>query len=329
MGNQLSREKYFKENDINPYKILGVKKNIITSDKKESKKNIKKAYHIKAKELHPDKTQGSTELEFKILKECYQYLIDQLDNQGKSHIELKTSFNDNKQEYSYDSSRDFKKTNFDDYNVRKKLFVNTVDNSNYKNKSENIPTDYSSIPTTNYRNIFDSQKFNLQSFNAMFEIHGSKDSLLYNNDSCVEPESIISESTMNPVEISTYNGLLLEKEEENSFAFADEPTIIPTINETPSNKLDKLIKQQTIKAYSKKKLNNLYHERSNEKFNVDTSRSFAENELFLREQHINNMKKEMELNRQNINRHINIFPDSLIEQYHTNQLDDSSTVILN
>jgi hypothetical protein len=337
MGNQNSREDYFKSNNINPCKFLGLKKSdIVFSDKHATKKILKKAYHKKAKELHPDKTNGETDLEFKILKECYLFYIEKLDNyHAKTHEELKTHYtSDNMKDIYYEESRDFHKTNFDDYNVRNKLFVNTVNDSNIdeiiEKKSKN-PIEYSSVKTANYRDIFKGKNFDLKNFNAMFEIHGSK----YNTPDFQngDPDAINAESSLSHVEIDVHNGLLLEREEQNNFKFAitenDQFEHIPSIDDTNQKDLNANIKrsQKDNKSFSKKKLNALYQERTNETFTVDTTKSFAENELALQEIQISAMKKEMDNSRKNISRHINIFPKNLIEQYNNHSLEDSSTVI--
>ena len=89
----------------------------------------------------------------------------------------------------------------------------------------------------------------------------------------------------------------------------------------------KLKKDQN--SISKKKFNELLTNKKNEKFEVDTSKTFRENEALLYEDKIKTMKSEMDNNKRNIMDHISVYPKNIVEQFKMGTLDDSSTVLRN
>lgn len=172
-------EEFLNKYKINPYDFLGIPENCNDTD------TIKQAYKAKAKVLHPDKTNGRTEVEFKILMKCYLYATKQVKQPEKQFHELKQSH-----EYRGDQSRD-EETNrnvdldinnihdinrhFEDTDHRRHLFHQ--DDLDFKlfedkiNAASKRSTSYSTLDTyTNslYNQVTENGKMNREKFNAYF-----------------------------------------------------------------------------------------------------------------------------------------------------------------
>jgi curved DNA-binding protein CbpA len=327
MGNTESRGIYFKENGIDPYKILDISKNA-------SKKDIKRAYKKKALILHPDKTGGKTELQYKILKECYEYVTDLADTlETKLPNELKSKFSSNEEIY-YEPDRQFHKTNFDDQSTRSRLFVN---NDLPFERMESIleqkqkgPINYSDVEKKAYKDPFDGKGYNREKFNAFFELNYQRPQETLTGG-VPEAMSSLEFSSLNPLEIQTYNGLILEKKQTNNFSLEYTENDPASLNELGDSKIKKMVGKlkKDQNSISKKKFNELLTNKKNEKFEVDTSKTFRENEALLYEDKIKTMKSEMDNNKRNIMDHISVYPKNIVEQFKMGTLDDSSTVLRN
>jgi len=338
MGNQQSRIKYFKENDIDPYNILGIKKSNLPKSIDKCKKKLKKAYHAKAVLCHPDKTNGTTEIEFKLLYECYMYILKTLEDtyDQKDHSELKkSSKNSIKTEDTHhlDDTRDFYRTNFEDKSVRDRLFVNgsdiPVDKTDeiIKKKSKG-PTNYKNVEKVNHLNMFKNNKFDVNSFNAVFEIQQKKNKKGQDNF-LGEPSAIDAETSLSLLPIDVYNGLLLEKRQHNDFKMDSEEDNDVLVDDIPKKQLTKMVNKmkRDAKPLSKKKLKDLYNARSNEKFDVDTSKSYHENEQRMYDNHIKKIKNDMIENKKNILKSLSVYPENVIQQFNDGLLEDSSTAL--
>ncbi len=172
--------------EINPYEILGILK---TQDLNE--KELRNCYKKRALVLHPDKTKGKTEIEFKILHICYKYLSSQLSQLEKNKQNYSTALrnktevrhkkggnlkatrenDDQLKEYyaSYDASIN---SNWDDADFRKKYLIDDtqggVDEYLKSSKSKKKYNNYSSALKDNeIKNLIG--KFNIDKFNAIFE----------------------------------------------------------------------------------------------------------------------------------------------------------------
>lgn len=126
-------------NDINPYDILNITKSNSTYD------IIRKAYKKKALILHPDKTQGKTEYEFKILHVCYKYLITKLEKQLNE---------DKKKEYYFDILKN--KKSF--VNVNKRESNDQLKAATIENKDISINSNWMDKNFRNYVLIEDDQQ---------------------------------------------------------------------------------------------------------------------------------------------------------------------------
>jgi curved DNA-binding protein CbpA len=84
-----------KKKEIDPFDIISISKNDLLN---YDIKYLNKLYKKKALVLHPDKTNGETELEFKILSTCYKYLLKVKEKYTSKYIEY--SNNIFKQQYN-------------------------------------------------------------------------------------------------------------------------------------------------------------------------------------------------------------------------------------
>jgi len=329
MGNVLQRQKYFDEHNIDPYKILDVTRGTTT------KNDIKRQYKKKALKLHPDKTGGKTDLEFRILKECYNHIIEDIEfTTTKDFTQLKNLQNEEEVKVDpeeFQDYRNFHRINFSDSNVRQNLFVDDdLDFSNIdtviKEKAKN-PVSYGSVKKISHKDIFDGKKFDIHKFNAAFDIQNPE---LVNSktESTQEPEALEAYSSLNSLPISTYKGLIIEQK---NLKRLDYQRYIPNetegtepakpISELSPKQVEKLVKQK------KKELNELLNTRKNEKVEVDTRLSYLDAEAKMFEDRMVNMKAEMARNRDIVAANSRIYPKSSIEQFNKGLLADSSTCI--
>ena len=309
MSNTSSKTNFFKKNNIKPYKILGISK---TATKLE----IKKAYKKLAKQLHPDKTNGDSDSEFKLLNACYIYVLEMLvSNQTKTPDELKTEYKNNE---SMEYTRDFKTTNFDDPETRRRLFSNgSLDFE--KVSRDKGPINYGDVEKPNHKNIFNNKNFDIDNFNAAFELHKKKD--IYTG----EIESIDAISSLSPLHIETYNGLIIEKPEYMLLDIQTEDFQTTSIDEISEKKLKSKIKKKKdeTKSFTKRKLNNLVNNYTNEKIEVNTIKSFKEMEAELCAYKDEKIRMEMENNKKNIDERLSIYEPATIKKYLGNELRNS------
>jgi curved DNA-binding protein CbpA len=207
MWDSEERRKYMELNNLDPYKILGVKKD-------SSLKNIKKKYHALALKFHPDKIKKDSKessvkgVDFKILKECYLFIKDDLeiitydDSRCVTLQELKDQRND---PVVYGEDRNFFTTNFEDPETRKMLFPN--DDVPFGLPREiSTETEYSNNLTVP-ENIFGKKKFNLKYFNEVFEARKNINKAL---QVFSEPESLEAHSSLGLGGIAKYGGVIIE-----------------------------------------------------------------------------------------------------------------------
>ncbi len=177
-----------KSKDLDPYLILGLtKKNAVDISDHE----LKKTYKRRALILHPDKTGGETEAEFKVLSVCYKYILKVREKYSKEYLKVKNQlFNksyvaDDIVNVSVDTDAYIKSlydsqatihTDFGNAENRKMYFVDDdqEDESLFidRNASKKQYTSYSSALRDNKIDNFltknGKQKFNIDKFNAVF-----------------------------------------------------------------------------------------------------------------------------------------------------------------
>jgi hypothetical protein len=156
---------FLEEYDIDAYEFLGV------SDFCQDKNEIRTAYKEKSLLLHPDKTMGKTEVEFKILHKCYKFAMRNIMKKEKSHIQLK--------EESKEDILPVKKNPENNLHLfetdRDLLFHDDTLDRDFENtikRVSGLSTSYSPIDNTYDTKFRDSLsnkgKFNREKFNVLF-----------------------------------------------------------------------------------------------------------------------------------------------------------------
>lgn len=301
---------FFKENDINPYKLLGV-------SKKTSEEKIKDIYNKKIKK------NKNNEIQLKILEDCYTYII------SKVNISIKKCENKvDKEESIFD--KNFYSINFDKNEIRKKIFVDDgLDFDNFSNDIEDKkknPKNYSNIKESNYKNIFKNEKFNLDKFNAVFETTKPK-------EENSEEVSGFSFSSVDPFYISSDRGLIIEKKtdptdymkflENDTFDLTD----LKNLDEYNEDDLSKIIKKKKkdMKPLSVSYMNKLKQDKKNEDIIIDTSKNFSRVDEVLNDIKSKDIKRENENNRNDIFINMKIYPEHIVSQYKEGVLEDSGS----
>lgn len=343
----MNKQKYFEDLDIDPYKTVGV-------TRKCTKKNLKDAYIKKALVIHPDKTNGETDIEFKLLNECYNYLKDVLDGKIQTNDAPDINATDYKKNFKDETAEKINYTRANlDYNSpenRKKLFVNkglplNVSDSrknldkifkredSYKKDSKYSANDvYREAPQTN---IFKGAKFNINQFNAAFELHKETYGCNtgYDAREYTELSGVEFDTSLSPAEIVTYKGLLVEKPQDSyntlnnlhkSEKYNPNSDDIPTLLQKKEFK-KKLKTAKKDKPISEKEFRKLSTKKASEEYKVDTSLTFEEANQKFYEDKVRKMKKEMEDNKLIIEDNLGIYEPAYIEQYRQGLIPDSST----
>jgi hypothetical protein len=149
---------------IDPYNYLGVSVDD-TSD------TVKKIYKTKAKVLHPDKTGGKTEAQFKLLVLSYRYCLKNcVDTPVATHSELKSA---ERPEVAY--SKNFYETDFENKDTRNHLFVDDdIDLEKFEEYVKQCETKSTTYSAENFykKEVLDTMKtngkFDKEKFNAFF-----------------------------------------------------------------------------------------------------------------------------------------------------------------
>lgn len=154
--------------NIDPYDILDV-------DPLSDLQTLKKAYRRKALELHPDKTNGRTEAEFKILVLSYKYAKQ---NCVVTPVKTQNELRDVDREPIDDivqTDKNIYNTNFEDNDERRCLFSDDqIDFNTFEKqmkKIQNLPTSYTA-ESFYKKGVLDKMKskgkFDIDKFNAFF-----------------------------------------------------------------------------------------------------------------------------------------------------------------
>jgi curved DNA-binding protein CbpA len=294
---------YFNDLDINPYQFLGVSETC-------NLQQLKDAFIRKASVIHPSKTNGKTEIEFKILSECYNFLKSNLQPKATSKAKSKALFVDHgiPQESELDS------------------------HFGYRNK---IKKDYSPNDTQQ-TNMFAGESYSRDKFNAAFELHkeeygcrGTFDSGVYH-----EPVGLDSSSSLKPLEIITYGGLIIEKSQKdfNQLDFLEQKGNTQSIKEMQNskkfkNKLNKIKSKES--ALTQNEIQKLTSKTRKEPVLNTNGMTFDRaNEEFYRMK-VKNMQQDLEKNKDIIEQHLSLYDTSTQELYKRGLLEDSSTFIQN
>lgn len=296
---------YFRDLDINPYELLGVSQTCNLQQLKDA--FIKKAYVI-----HPSKTNGKTESEFRILSECYNFLKCNLKPQA--NVIVKPAIN----------------KLFVDHGIPSESELDSQ--FSYRNS---IKKDYSpnDIKQTN---MFSGESYNRDKFNAAFELHkeeygcrGTFDKGVYN-----EPIGLDSSSSLKPLEIVTYGGLMIEKPQKdfNQLGFiehTENPQHINIMQNSKKfkNKLNKVKSKEA--ALSQKEIQQLTQKSRKEPVLNTNGMTFDRaNEEFYKIK-VQNMQQDLEKNKYLVEQHLHMYDNDTQELYKRGMLEDSSSFIQN
>lgn len=329
--------KYFEDLDIDPFKILGV-------SRKCDKKTLKKAYLQKAIIYHPDKNQGNTEMEFKLLVECYTYIRNCLDgkiNSSNSPDINATNYKDNfkeTEEINYTRTN----LNYNDQDTRKMAFVDHGLPRNTSESQDNLdnifgsrkkinkkynPSDY----TNEQINIFQNEKFHNGKFNAAFELHKDQYGCnsAYLEEEFEEPMGFESQTSMSPLEILTYKGLIIDKPQKDiKLKYHEAPKTQMKIKDLRNNSeyKKKLNGQKADSKISQNQMKKMMSKQRPE-IKINSNLTFDQaNALFYKEK-VKQMKLDMESNKEIVEQYTGIYEPAYIEMYKQNLIEDSSTMV--
>ena len=317
-------EKYFKQNHINPYRFIGI-------SKRSSRKELKQCFIKRVKVLDPEKNQGE-ELELKILTRCFEYIDEKFkqskakDNEDKSSLyepvkQKEIILKVKEETIPEDISRNFYRTNFDDPETRKKLFVNNSINLNDIGVTEKNP-EIISESLDNPKKLM--KRWNIKKFNKIFE--DLKDDEL---DKPQELNPLDANSSLAPTTVSSYKGIMIENPEYDVLEFADFSKIkneLDVINKMKRKK-GKKGKQGKNDLQEPEKIEVLANKRKSEKVEINTTRSFDQSISDMYEMQKRTVTDESNKNRDHILKNIHIFPKEIIDQFEKGILEDSSTNI--
>jgi hypothetical protein len=329
---------FFNDLDIDPFEIIGVSRNC-------DKKTLKKAYLKQALIYHPDKKNGC-ETEFKLLVECYKYICNCLDGKIKSNKISSPDINATNYKGNFKDTEDINYTrtnlNYNNQDTRKMAFVDHGLPSNTSDSQDNLDSIFGSRKNIKKKynpteyineqiNIFENEKFHNGKFNAAFELHKDQYGCnsAYLEEEFEEPLGFESQTSMSPLEILTYKGLIIDKPQKDiKLKHREAPKKQMKINKLKGNseykkklhsqKIDSKISQNQMK----KMVNNARPE-----IKINSNLTFDQaNELFYQEK-VKQMKLDMESNKEIVEQYTGIYEPAYIEMYKQNLIQDSSTMI--
>lgn len=224
-------EKY----NIDPYEYLGVKRD-------ETSENVKKVYKKKAKLLHPDKTGGKTEVEFKILYLSYKHVLANcVETKTSTFQELKEQVK-NEEEIAY-SNRTIYNTNFDDQKTRHELFADDTLNLEDFQKEMLRVQGLSTIYTAeNFykKEVLDTMKtngkFDREKFNAFFL--KLKKAGKIENQLIRKVKVLAHNQSKEYVKINSYDGNIINSVENKKVEFKNQTISNDDITKLANTELD-------------------------------------------------------------------------------------------
>lgn len=301
------RRKYMELNKIDPYTVLDCKKT-------DSLKTVKKKYHKLALTLHPDKSKGKSDLEFKILKECYMYIKDDLEIitvDNSEPLTLQELRDQRNEKFVYQEDRNVFTTNFEDPEIRKQLFPQ--DTVPFGKAEETCrETNYSNIAVPIPKNIFGKKKFNLKYFNEVFEAKKK----LNNQEITVfkEPQVLPCQSSLVVGSIAKYAGVIMENSnqdyEENFQKFKRNEE---NIDDIPLSKIKKVVKAMKKESKDQKfeDVETLFKIKKSQGVPEIRNRiSMAEAEENLRKINLQNTRDLLKRNKEYIKEKLHVYPEN-------------------
>lgn len=299
---------------IDPYDYLGV--NVTASSKQ-----VKKAYKTKAKLLHPDKTGGRTEMEFKLLHISYKHIIQHcVDKEVSNFEELK---NAPREEEGY--ARSFYNTDFDDPTTRNELFADDDLNlEQFEEEMKRVQGGSTSYSAENFyrKEVLDTMKtkgkFDREKFNAFFlklQIDGKIPNQLVKREKVVA-----SNQDKEYVNVNVYCDKMvnsIDRTDSNYKTLLKQPEIksddITKLIDTDTKVIDSLIKQhrKDTGKISRKKLRELQM-KAQENVPVNTQLTFEQaKERMLLEQ-LRDIQDSQKEQKEYVTKNKRIFANSII-----------------
>lgn len=281
-----------------------------------SKKEVKAAYKKLALELHPDKTNGKTEVQFKVLALCYkECLKNVVDGEPVlTHAELKSA---EREDIAY--ARDFYSTNFEDTKTREEIFVD--DDLEYEKfqeamkRTQSGPTTYTSDNLYNqtiYEKLKTNGKFDRDKFNAYF-LKLKKDGRI--GKELVKTEKVVPYSESSYMEVNSHDDMIINLDPGKRKGNYIDLMKSGEINSKDMNELleldditvKKLLQESKVNTgkISKKKIREAIDSRRD--IPIDNKYSFSEGVSRLEQDAINRIDLDKEKQRDIVNRYKHVY----------------------
>lgn len=304
-------EKY----NINPYDILEI-------DSLSDMNTIKKAYKRKALLLHPDKTNGKTEGQFKLLVLSYKYAKKNcITSPVSSQMELLSSDRTVENEITHNPDMNIYNTNFEDKNERGKLFsddqIDFDQFEKYMERIQNLPTSYVAenfykkdiLKTMKTKGKFDIDKFNAFFLKLKKEGKTSTD--------LVKVERIKAQNEEDSyMRVNIYDGMVINTDDKFDSNYKEAYIVtqsdIDELIKTDIDTIDRLIKENkkdTGKIPTKKMKEMIMKKSRN--IAIDRTKSFSQLEKDLEIQNIVKIQAEKEEQKKMVGKYKNIYTKSI------------------
>lgn len=308
--------------NIDPYNVLGI-------TPMADMETIKKAYKRKAIVLHPDKTNGRTEAEFKILVLSYKHAKQNCINSPvASQNQLRDRPKEEEQYTSQESEFDknIYNTNFEDSRERSRLFSDDqIDFDTFEKQMkriQNLPTSYAA-ETFYKRDVLEKMKtkgrFDLDKFNAFF-LKLKKEGKTSTDLVKVEKVKAANEDDAY-MKVNIYDGMVINVDDtKENYNYKENYVVtqqdMDDLLQTDVNMIDKLIrehKKDTDKIPTRK-IKEMIRKKS-QNVAVDRTKSFSQLERELDLKNMTDMQKEKKEQQEMVKKYKHIYTKSLPANY--------------
>lgn len=298
--------------NINPYEYLGV-------DPLSDINTIKKAYKKKAMVLHPDKTNGKTEAEFKILVLCYKYAKENCITSPVAD-EL-TLISRDKEDIPINLDMNIHTTDFEDSSTRSQIFADDqIDFQSFEKRMkriQNLPTSYSA-ESFYKKEVLDSMKtkgkFDLDKFNAFF-LKLKKEGKTTTDLVRVERVKAANEDDLY-MKVNVYDGMVINTDDNDNTNYKENYEVtqkdLDTLLQTDLKTVQQLIaehKKDTSKIPNKK-IKEMIRKKS-QNVVVDRTKSFSQLEKDLEIQNMMKIQMEKKKQQEMVDKYKHVYTRSL------------------
>ncbi len=308
--------------NIDPYEVLGI-------NSMSDMNTIKKAYKRKAMVLHPDKTNGKTEAEFKILVLSYKYAKNHCINSPvASQNELRDRSKEDREYIPQESQFDknIYNTNFEDSQERSRLFSDDqIDFDTFEKQMkriQNLPTSYTA-ETFYKRDVLEKMKtrgkFDLDKFNAFF-LKLKKEGKTSTDLVKVERVKASNEDDVY-MKVNIHDGMVINIDDAKDSGNYKENYIVTqqdmdNLLETEVSMIDRLIKEhkKDTEKIPARKIKEMIRKKS-QNIAVDRTKSFSQLERELELQNMTKIQQEKKKQQEMVNRYKHIYTKSLPSNY--------------